>query len=884
MTNATRARRAVPRPAGAPKRKRRWNIEMLEDRIAPAVFHVNSLADVLNPSPGVVTLRSAIQTANNTPGPNTIDLDVPGTYLITMPGAQTDNTAGELAILGTSNLRIVNNSGGDVTVNGGGLNRVFDVNPAGSTTPFTVTFQGFTITGGAASPNDGPAGSGGGIRAQGGASVVLNNVVLTGNTATADGGGISMESPKNDSTGTLVVNNSIISHNYAGDAGGGIETDGTGFVAINPGTIVTGNTCVNQGAGIWLDAGGASLYVTGAIVSNNASITMLGGGIGNAGAGNVFINATIVEHNYSGGTGAGFADAANTGNLTVLNSLFLDNVAVGNGGGIQEGGPNTSISYSFFQGNDSQGSGGGLFVNGQTVTIVGSRFAANVGTNGGGIEDAAGTLTLSNSTLDRNHTLATNGGTGGNGGGLDVASGANSVTIATTLFLSNTAANGIQAAGGAINQAAGDLSVSASQFTGNAANIGGGISFAGAMLSIQNSTFNANRSTNGGGAINFMGTGTMAKGNASTLINDTLVGNATGGQGGGLLDAGPGDLVLMNDTINANFAATDGGGVALIGNGVLSFQNSIVALNIANTMGTDVFTGTGLTVTDNGGNLIGTLSGSTGFGPGTLTGNPHLGTLLNNGGRYAGAPSDRQVVQTEALLPGSPAFGKGIATGAPSTDERGFPRPGGGATNPAIGAYEPQYSASASANQILVENLYEVLLNRPGDAPAANLVNYLNHGGSPFTAVQILQNGNEYRADEIQFAYQNLLHRSANPFEVQSLSGWLGSGGTLLQLQSALVSSGEYFQLHGSNTDNLLEALYEDALGRPADQVTGANPLIGQLNNGASTYTIASQVFNSPEYLTDLLLADYQSLLGLTLSSASVAPIVKVMQTGVTNQ
>ena len=36
------------------------------------------MADILNPPGGTVTLRSAIQQANNTPGGNEIDLNIPG--------------------------------------------------------------------------------------------------------------------------------------------------------------------------------------------------------------------------------------------------------------------------------------------------------------------------------------------------------------------------------------------------------------------------------------------------------------------------------------------------------------------------------------------------------------------------------------------------------------------------------------------------------------------------------------------------------------------------------------------------------------------------------------------------------------------------------------
>src|SRR5262249_18187940 len=80
-----KSRRGRASRATSPSRKPRWNLEMLEDRLAPAVFNVNSLADVLNPPPGVVTLRSAIQMANNTPGGNVINLTQGGTYKITIP-------------------------------------------------------------------------------------------------------------------------------------------------------------------------------------------------------------------------------------------------------------------------------------------------------------------------------------------------------------------------------------------------------------------------------------------------------------------------------------------------------------------------------------------------------------------------------------------------------------------------------------------------------------------------------------------------------------------------------------------------------------------------------------------------------------------------------
>src|SRR5262249_12938416 len=164
--------------------------------------------------------------------------------------------------------------------------------------------------------------------------------------ATADGGGVSMENTAS-TPWTLTLNGGTVSNNHAGDAGGGIDTDGSGKVFVNAGTVVTGNTSVNQGAGIWLDAiqvgnvfQSANLTVTGAVVSSNTAQAAgnVGGGIGNAGNGTVTIVNSAVVYNFSGGVGGGFGDENAQGTLVVSNSTFVGNSAIGNGGGISAGG------------------------------------------------------------------------------------------------------------------------------------------------------------------------------------------------------------------------------------------------------------------------------------------------------------------------------------------------------------------------------------------------------------------------------------------------------------------------------------------------------------------------------------------------------------------
>jgi predicted outer membrane repeat protein len=465
----------------------RLQVEGLEDRAVPAVFNVNSLADVLNPRPGVVTLRSAIQMANATPGSNVINLMVPGTYKITLAGAGEDNNAtGDFDVIPNaasprgSTLTIRNVSGGRVTVDGNHLDRVFDINPANLTAPagFTVLMQGFAIVNGVAQPGDGAAGSGGGIRDVGNVSLTLTNMAVAGNRASADGGGVVMENAAS-TPWTLTLNNTFIGRNRAGDAGGGIDADGSGKVFINPGSVLSGNTAVNQGAGIWLDAvqagdafQTASLIVRGALVSNNRSLSAdgLGGGIGNAGNGAVTIVNSTLANNFAGATGGGFGDENGQGSLTVLNSRFLANTAVGNGGAIAAGGPVTTITNTQIYGNASGGTGGGVFANGVTLAVQGSTLVGNTASgDGGGIE------------------LETTG-----------AGPLHGSTITGTAIIGNTALNNEGANGGGIDAGAaftGDLKLQGDTIKANFATAGGGVFWAataGSKFSIQNSTLMGN--------------------------------------------------------------------------------------------------------------------------------------------------------------------------------------------------------------------------------------------------------------------------------------------------------------------------------------------------------------------------------------------------------
>ena len=282
-------------------------------------------------------------------------------------------------------------------------------------------------------------------------------------------------------------------------------------------------------------------------------------------------------------------------------------------------------------------------------------------------------------------------------------------------------------------------------------------------------------------------------------------------------------LTLVDDTIDGNTSAINGGGVYQ-DTITVSAKDTIVAHDTAGSAGPDYDYASGK-VTDAGGNLLGSTAGDGGkFGAGTIVADPKLGPLADNGGADAGARADSQIIPTQALLPGSPAFGKGITTGTEPTDGRGFVR----SPSPSIGAYEPQYASNATPNQVFVENLYEVLLDRVADPGSlANGVNYLNGGGAGVTLVQILQGSAEYRDIEATQVYLRYLDRAP-------VVGRAGQRGQLPRLGYARAARRiptspeqiEFYNDYGQNNDVFVEALYGDILdrtGRPPPNVTAGS-------------------------------------------------------------
>jgi fibronectin-binding autotransporter adhesin len=134
--------------------------EMLERRVTPSTFRVNTLLDTVavnlktgKDASGHISLRSAIQAADASPNADTIMVPQ-GTITLTIAGPGEDNAAtGDLDIRGK--LTIKGKGAGVTIVDGNNLDRVFQVLNG------TVAISGLTIQHGLASDGGGLLNSGG---------------------------------------------------------------------------------------------------------------------------------------------------------------------------------------------------------------------------------------------------------------------------------------------------------------------------------------------------------------------------------------------------------------------------------------------------------------------------------------------------------------------------------------------------------------------------------------------------------------------------------------------------------------------------------------------------------------------------------------------------
>jgi predicted outer membrane repeat protein len=437
----------------------------------------------------------------------------------------------------------------------------------------------------------------------------------------------------------------------------------TNIILTNGYAAIFGN--LPDWGGAVLDEG--DLLVLDHVTIRDSRSLHLGGAI-RVVTGTVFIRDSLLENNESGYGGA----IDSLGALSLVNTIVRGNQAVtDSGGGLSLGGL-TTIDHSQIYSNIANGAdgGGGLYLTAPSVvaitaTQITSNTALNPGSPGGGIQNY-GALTLAGGSLSGN--AASGGGGLSNQRGATATLGAVSLSGNSTSFVS---------AGGAIFNL-GTLTLTNISLIDNLApsGYGGGLAnFRGATATVVNSTFTGNQAGLGGGIQNDA---------ALTLLNDTFSGNMATLYWGGGLHGGPTSVIaLTNVTFGSNSAVLGGGAIAFDALSIdsLTLKNTLMADSLAGG-NCYVVPGSARGLTSAGFNLSDDASCAADFHKaGDQNNQPaRLWPLANNGG----------LGFTATFLPqhDSLAIDHGAGLGCPAADQRGQPRPAGGACD--IGAVEVQ--------------------------------------------------------------------------------------------------------------------------------------------------------------------------------------------------
>ncbi len=595
-----------------------------------------------------------------------------------------------------------NNAGITLTANGGTLQVAAGENVSangsgGVTLSSTGSTSDITINGTLGSTT-------GAINVGAGRNIAFGAVGAVSTSTSAAGASVTLTA---SSTGTITqtgAGTAITGNALSLTAGGGIGA-GANPIVMN-GATLTADSSAGPNPQFLADTATISLNAANALNAGSGTVELEGGtfqiqaGAGAnaiaASSGLILVAPAILDlHGFTAQI-VSLSDGGATGG-TVTNSaagpatLDITNGASKVFSGVIQNGVGATALEKTGTGTQTQTLSGANTYSGGT-TITGGILSISSDGNLGGVPGSAATnVTISGGTLRSTATFPLNANrnislTGA--GSIEAGAGATFTIngiVSGAFTLTLIGPGNVSLAGGAsISSASGDGidlraggDIRTAIFTINnssiANNTGSGIQIfteVGAVT-ITNSTIAGNSAANGGG-ISVASTYSQTV----TLTNDTLDGNsATTGNGGGIFNGSSADTLFIADCTIANNRATagSGGGFFTVTGATLTLVNTIVASDHAATDPDIVATVTGTSVN----NLIGIGTGLSGIltdvthanqvGTALAPINPLLAVLGNYGGS----------VQTDALLPGSPALDAGNNADVPAgvtTDERGFPR------------------------------------------------------------------------------------------------------------------------------------------------------------------------------------------------------------------
>jgi hypothetical protein len=517
------------------------------------------------------------------------------------------------------------------------------------------------------------AGAGGCIFLRNGSLTLVDSVVqectamgvdATGGDPTgAQGGAIAAVA------GTLVIRDSSFGFNRA--------IGGAALAAGFPGAMANGGAIFATG----LD----SPVIRRSSISSNVATG--GGGVDRAGNGRgggltVFGTETrIIDSSFAANAAAGGVASSGTSGMAVGGGVFA------------EAGGTLTLTDSELTGNVASGPdtpggtggyafGGGLYARALALTLNRSDITDNRATGGAGASSASdgqargGGLYIADATTTaerlrvENNTITGYAPKGGGIAFLEEGDGSASLLLTRSSLAYNHAfATHVTAAGGALYQQDGAVTIRNTSLNDNTADLGGALFQEAGTMVVSLSTLSVNTADVHGGAVAV--DGALQESNTVSLSNVTVSGNAAGVDGGGVYVTGR-PLPPNATTVrlhNATVTANTNGGIQLVedrSQPVLEAGNSIIG---AQASGADCAISGTASVTSSGGNL----ESATGCGFTAASDQQSVADLGLSAIGSHGGPT-----LTHDLLPGSPAIDAGqrrtCNREANGKDQRGLAR------------------------------------------------------------------------------------------------------------------------------------------------------------------------------------------------------------------
>lgn len=439
------------------------------------------------------------------------------------------------------------------------------------------------------------SGEGGGVHVGTRADATLKGCTVANNKSVSTGGGIDAK------LSTVTLDDTTVENNQAVNGGGlfhlGIAVPGS--LTLQNGSVIRNNTASSMGGGLFL-WGNVGLKSDNSEISGNKAL--YGAGIAasqytaNFASPKLELVDTKVNNNGDANTVMGGGIYAASGvTVTSKNTKFLGNTANSGGGILLYLNSSADLNNSEVSDNKATGNGGGVYVYDATCSVTASNgtvFRENSGYRGGGIFSSGGTVTVEDSTFEKN--------TATDDGGAIAATQNSSLTVRNSKVLENKAAD---TAGGILAEKS-TLEVTDSIIDGNRASVGGGLYIADIDAPGETKedkpehTITRTEITNNTADGMGIGGGIYLGAQKLTITDSKLTGNNTISkngqtQGGAIVAYSPGDFTLDNTLIQGNTADVGGGihvlSTKLRDSHIILCNNTRITGNVANQFGGGIF-------------------------------------------------------------------------------------------------------------------------------------------------------------------------------------------------------------------------------------------------------------------------------------------------------